>query len=823
MIYLNLSYFNTIKGPQVMCTYPEGLDEEKALDIANLLNISELIKQKFFIYDIADFKTINHYFEIPSEWARGKKEMLLLSIIIIGEPIESDQEIEKIMEKIASKITEIDNAYMGFYTYDWEKAEDYDEVDENSNKIKKIVEGSLELVKKTIKEAKEKAIKRVLRSFEPEELGTYIMDAKFFENVYNVEKSEDVFSYLNRIMIDGIRIYITEEILPEIKLPGDLINIFLSKITISHVPSNLMKTFIKNNLDPRYIINTSTVSLLVLAEILNKNKENQPVTIVTNDYNLSRLVKRHLREIKVLPASAFFLEIINGLKNKELRDYFQKLRKKMLDYEMEILFQTKQDISNPKEQLTWLIEKAIGVAGRSIVSSEEEDIDEKIKFTKLEASLINLFIQGVKLAPTQLKTIEEFVPFLKYIAKANFILNEIQMNLVQDEMDLALDKIHKIINELHNTLLLAGATLKFPNNIKFSTIISKSLANFEFLASICHADLSELDQSIEHLSNTSIFSLLANRSTNVIISHYLESLTLVYMKKYEQAIRHFEVTKELCEKYHNLRYLIMSLGGKAISQFLKGDEDGAKATMAIVNKHIKENKDEAIVILNEFGDTFYNMGRPDIAIHFYNEAIEISIALGNTSLMNVVFSKLKKCFYSVGGSFDISPLSKNIQKLIDSAYDLKDSRAIEIYNMEISKMGEIHRLLNDPFPYLTQGEYIKGTQIESIMLDWMDLLHVSIQKDENNTNGYKTNFFCFHPELGGIVIRIPEKVPSRFERTPEIYKISLKGGNEKYKIDVPESEFKEKFLVRAIVYTNSFENIILKRIFSPIFGKFFEP
>ncbi|MHA2013890.1 MAG: tetratricopeptide repeat protein [Candidatus Helarchaeota archaeon] len=822
MIYLNLSYFNTIKGPQVLCTFPEDLNKEKTLEIANLLNISELVKQKFFVYDISEFKTINHYFEIPSEWARGKKEMLLLSIIVVNESVESGQEIEKVLETIAKKISDIDKAFMGFYTYDWEKAEDYDEVDENNEKIINIIKDSLDLVKKTIKEVREKAIQRVLRSFEPKELGTYIMDAKVFENLYKVENNKEVFEYLNRIIVDGIRIYITEEILPDIHLPNEILNTFLSKITIYHIPESALKRFIKSYLDPRYIINTSILSLLVLAEILNKNKDNQPVTIVTNDYKLSRLVKSHLQEIKVLPASAFFLEIINVLKNKELRDYFQKLRKKMLDYEMEILFQTKQNISNPKEQLSWLIEKAIGVAGRSIVSPEQEDMDEKIKFSKLEASLINLFIQGVKLASNQIKTIEKFIPFLSTIAKANFVLNEIQMNLVKDEMDLALEKIHKIIAELQDTLLLSGASLKFPDNIKFSTIITKSLANFEFLASICHTDLGELDQSIEHLSMSSIFSLLANRPNNVIISHYLESLTLVYTKRYDQAIRQFEITQELSEKYNNSRYVIMSLGGKAISEFLKGDEEGAKSTMTIVNKHIKEKKDEAIIILNEFGDTFYNMGHPDIAIHFYNEAIEISIALANTSLLNVLFSKLKKCFYSVG-SFDISPLSKNIHKIIDQAYELKDSRAIEIYNTEISKMGEIQRLLNEPFPYLTQNQYIKGTQIDPIMLDWMDLLHVSIKKNSPQKNEYETNFFCLHPTLGGIVIRILEKVPSRFERTPEIYKISLKGGDEKYKIIEADKEYKEKFLVRAIILTDRFNNIILKRMFSPIFGKFFEP
>jgi hypothetical protein len=102
-------------------------------------------------------------------------------------------------------------------------------------------------------------------------------------------------------------------------------------------------------------------------------------------------------------------------------------------------------------------------------------------------------------------------------------------------------------------------------------------------------------------------------------------------------------------------------------------------------------------------------------------------------------------------------------------------------------------------------------------------LHVNIDRSNNHDDEYRTDFFCFHPELGGIVIRILEEVPSRFERIPEIYKISLKGGNEIYKIVEPEKDFKEKYLIRAIIYTDTFDNIILKRMFSAIFGKFFEP
>jgi hypothetical protein len=290
MIYLNLSYFNTIKGPQVLCTFPEGLDKNKAHDIANLLNISELIKQKFFVYDIADFKTINHYFELDSEWARGKKEMLILSIIAVDEEIDLNKEVEGYLEKLAEKISKIDNAYMGFYTYDWGKAEEYDEVDENNDKIVEIVENSVDKAIKIVEESK-KASQKGIRSIEPKDLGTYIMDASFFENIYKIERKKEVFEYLNKVIMDGIRIYINEEILADITLPEDIMNIFLPQTTIYHVPGGLIKKFIKEKIDTRFIKDPSTISLMVLADMLYKNKENRPVTIVTTNFKLNRFIK----------------------------------------------------------------------------------------------------------------------------------------------------------------------------------------------------------------------------------------------------------------------------------------------------------------------------------------------------------------------------------------------------------------------------------------------------------------------------------------------------------------------------------------------------
>jgi len=112
-----LNFFNTIRGPQILCYYPDTLEENLAQQIANLLNISELLKQKFFVYETSpQFKTVNYYFEIPSEWARGKKEFAMLSLIMKIEY--KSEDLYTFLVDSSYKILKTENVYKAFYKFD---------------------------------------------------------------------------------------------------------------------------------------------------------------------------------------------------------------------------------------------------------------------------------------------------------------------------------------------------------------------------------------------------------------------------------------------------------------------------------------------------------------------------------------------------------------------------------------------------------------------------------------------------------------------------------------------------------------------------------
>ncbi|MHA1264567.1 MAG: CBS domain-containing protein [Candidatus Helarchaeota archaeon] len=149
MIYLTLSYFDTVLGPRTFCTIPESSNKELEDYTNSLLNISEFIDLKFFVYiSSPHFKTSNIYTKIPSEWARGGLEMVLLSIVLVDEEFNRLFVFEEILENLVGALGKIDRAYIAFY-------------DENQISPKQLED--LELITK-----KRAEIKRLLESYLPE-------------------------------------------------------------------------------------------------------------------------------------------------------------------------------------------------------------------------------------------------------------------------------------------------------------------------------------------------------------------------------------------------------------------------------------------------------------------------------------------------------------------------------------------------------------------------------------------------------------------------------------------------------------------------------
>ena len=336
MIYLNLNYFNTIQGPQIFHWYPEDADDQLVQSVANLLNISELIKQKFFMYEGADFKTVSLYFEIPSEWARGKKEMLLLSIILPPDvSIENKDPIQTLLEKVEEELNQIENAYMAFYEYDFNKMDEHeDEIEDLAVELRKIIEQYAAKVDMAIKEAKKISMEQIKEIFQQKKaLGGYVIDDEVIDYLYELEQDKTPFIRFGDFIESGITVFTSQECLNDAEVSESIKELIIDYIGSRSVPQDKIDEK-KEGVDPRRLPTDARLSLLVLIEYLTEVNPDFDLTIVSPDQRFLRFVQDYFPNQRILPPSSFFLEIINNLENKESRDYFETLRKKLMNYEL---------------------------------------------------------------------------------------------------------------------------------------------------------------------------------------------------------------------------------------------------------------------------------------------------------------------------------------------------------------------------------------------------------------------------------------------------------------------------------------------------------
>ena len=110
-----LLYFHRKAGPIVYGSYPENvLNEEQSKKLCKELEIA--IREGFFSRSYPDISHVSYYFEIPSDWARGKKEMLLLSFVfrkLPGKDITNALHLKSI--KFVEKMQVHPEIFKGFY------------------------------------------------------------------------------------------------------------------------------------------------------------------------------------------------------------------------------------------------------------------------------------------------------------------------------------------------------------------------------------------------------------------------------------------------------------------------------------------------------------------------------------------------------------------------------------------------------------------------------------------------------------------------------------------------------------------------------------
>jgi hypothetical protein len=136
-LHLVLSYFDGIRGPSVLLSYPDEILEKNLINKLKKFFDLEIDETFFEIVLITKKKRIvNFNFEIPSEWARGKKEFAMLSLIMKLEY--KSEDLYAFLVDSSYKILKTENVYKAFYKFDEFRDNDI-EIDLNYEIIRKIL------------------------------------------------------------------------------------------------------------------------------------------------------------------------------------------------------------------------------------------------------------------------------------------------------------------------------------------------------------------------------------------------------------------------------------------------------------------------------------------------------------------------------------------------------------------------------------------------------------------------------------------------------------------------------------------------------------
>ncbi len=113
MRILALSYFDLFYGPKILLKTPKSIVIENELE--QITSLMDIYDEGFYIHIFGSFKSANLIFEIPSEYGRGKRELLLISLIIdISTNINFDLSKE-LLEGFEKEFKKINEAYKAFY------------------------------------------------------------------------------------------------------------------------------------------------------------------------------------------------------------------------------------------------------------------------------------------------------------------------------------------------------------------------------------------------------------------------------------------------------------------------------------------------------------------------------------------------------------------------------------------------------------------------------------------------------------------------------------------------------------------------------------
>jgi PAS domain S-box-containing protein len=219
-----LSFFDKVIGPKIIMHAPEDNDFKDLNQISGLMDFE---REGFFIHITDNFKSANMMFSIPSEYARGSKEDLQLSVVVDAETNIELKSVRKLLKDYSKRIIKINDCYKAFYLESKEQGDQ--RVYKNLNKIFRRFFKSIKPMLKALRNADRKLIESEERYRElVENVNSIILKWDFTGNICFINSYGEKFFGYDRDEIIGKNVLGT--IVPDSDMTGKDMKALIAEI-----------------------------------------------------------------------------------------------------------------------------------------------------------------------------------------------------------------------------------------------------------------------------------------------------------------------------------------------------------------------------------------------------------------------------------------------------------------------------------------------------------------------------------------------------------------------------------------------------------------
>jgi len=642
----------------------------------------------------------------------------------------------------------------------------------------------------------------------PKKKELIIFDANFFIMLLSIRVRHTIDNLKKVAEQLDFDYYISEIVFNEIKAPHtykEKLETIMNVEKILNSEVDLLKSELMNH-NIRFPAQDPDLSLLVLADRLMGDDENSIIYLVSDDFKLIKNANLVFSgKIETLSLSSFLLKIQRSVPNKQLRNYFNNLWKKSLNYTLSYMLQ-RSKIYPAESKITWLLEKAISVTESSILTKDAQVIDQKsskVKFQvgmnkyEKEIKIADKYIEGKMISSKEEEKIHEIINFLENLKISREYLKRAREAIIKNDSKNAAKFLKKGNGFLISLLQLAAGQLGNKKNYEIvEKLICSEISKMEFLRAFILVSLGRINSAIDSIERAALFSTIILNQQTCLTLNYVKALILLFHGLYDNAIMAYNFTEELADIYNDEKLKLKCLIGKAISLYIQGEETETAITIMEEISNLDFEKDflDAIIVFSELGDYFLALGHSQIAANLYNEALELSIDYNLNVRSDILIEKLKRAYIAtvLNGYSAEDIMVDKLDILLDKAYSVKD---VEKYNEQIKKISSFNLLFYTDFPYISgKKKIVPFSKLpKELQEDNLEVVHFEKLKEKKEDEYL---FIVSHYELGLLGIRLTTE--ENITGIAENYNLKLKP-NSKVKIYKPNEELKDSFLIRAII------------------------